>query len=226
MSCVPLRYGCPDAWTWDAYDKSADVKVQTNEQRTAIFHPEWSNGTAAVRGTKILNYGRHYWEIKLTKRVFGTSMMFGVGTVRARLHVDAFVNLLGEDDQSWGLSHKGLLWHEGKSKTFTKSFQENEQTTIGLLFDWSQGTLSYFKDGVSLGVGFTGLNSVTEDLFPIISSTAAKTEMALGVTTRNFYNLQDRCRAKVVETIRNEEQSDQLPLPNRLKEYINDSFYT
>jgi hypothetical protein len=33
-------------------------------------------------------------------------MMFGVGTKKARLHVDAFVNMLGEDDQSWGLSHK------------------------------------------------------------------------------------------------------------------------
>ncbi len=34
-------------------------------------------------------------------------MMFGVATKRARLHVDAFVNILGEDNQSWGLSHKG-----------------------------------------------------------------------------------------------------------------------
>ncbi len=36
-------------------------------------------------------------------------MMFGVATKKARLHVDAFVNLLGEDSQSWGLSHKGNI---------------------------------------------------------------------------------------------------------------------
>jgi hypothetical protein len=33
-------------------------------------------------------------------------MMFGVGTKKARLHVDAFVNMLGEDEHSWGFSHK------------------------------------------------------------------------------------------------------------------------
>jgi SPRY domain-containing SOCS box protein 3 len=33
-------------------------------------------------------------------------MMFGIGTKKARLHVDAFVNMLGEDESSWGLSHK------------------------------------------------------------------------------------------------------------------------
>merc|ERR1719350_1160971 len=28
--------------------------------------------------------------------------MFGIGTRKARLHVDAFVNMLGEDENSWG----------------------------------------------------------------------------------------------------------------------------
>ena len=36
-------------------------------------------------------------------------MMFGIGTSKARLHVDAFVNMLGENEQSWGLSHKGTF---------------------------------------------------------------------------------------------------------------------
>ena len=42
----------------------------------------------------------------MSQRIFGTSMMFGIGTREARLHVDAFVNMLGEDEHSWGLSHK------------------------------------------------------------------------------------------------------------------------
>ena len=32
-------------------------------QRIAHFHPNWSNGTAGVRGTRILNGGRFYWEV-------------------------------------------------------------------------------------------------------------------------------------------------------------------
>jgi len=40
--------------------------------------------------------------------------MFGVASSSARLHVDAFINLLGEDEHSWALSHKGTLWHRGR----------------------------------------------------------------------------------------------------------------
>jgi len=41
--------------------------------------------------------------------------MFGVVGAAARLHVDSFVNLLGEDEHGWALSHKGTLWHRGRS---------------------------------------------------------------------------------------------------------------
>jgi len=78
-------------------------------------------------------------------------MMFGVGTKKARLHVDAFVNMIGEDTQSWGLSHKGFLWHAGRNKKYTCPFRENVATTIGIFFDGVSGTLTYYKDGVSLG---------------------------------------------------------------------------
>ena len=50
-------------------------------------------------------------------------MMFGIGTENARLHVDAFVNMLGENGESWGLSHKGYKWHNGEYSQYTKSFK-------------------------------------------------------------------------------------------------------
>lgn len=33
-------------------------------------------------------------------------MMFGIGTADVRLHVNKFINMLGEDENGWGLSHK------------------------------------------------------------------------------------------------------------------------
>ena len=146
--------------------------------------------------------------------------MLGIGTKKSRLHVDAFINMLGEDDQSWGLSHKGLLWHSGLNRYYTKPFRENVATTIGLYFDGIAGTLTYFKDGVSLGVAFTGLDEVTEPLYPMICSTAAKTEMSLGVMKREFTSLQDRCRAVILRQLTHEEQIDQLPLPKSLKVFV------
>lgn len=87
-------------------------------------------------------------------------MMFGVGTSRCRLHAENFTNMLGEDEHGWGLSHKGLLWHNGVALHFTKRFTENVETRIGLLFDGIHGTLTYFKDGRCLGVAFRGFNEV------------------------------------------------------------------
>ena len=224
MKC-PLKDGCTEQWTWNRHDKSHEVRLHGPKAHSAHFHPNWSNGTAGVRGNKALTRGTHYWEIKLSQRVFGTSMMFGVGTKRARLHVDAFVNLLGEDSQSWGLSHKGLLWHNGKWRQYTKAFRENEATVVGVLLDMTQGTLTYYKDGMCLGVAFSGMNKVEGDLYPIICSTAAKTEMGLGVTMRGFTDLQDRCRAVIVSYSQEENEIDDLPLPNRIKSFIKEGMH-
>ncbi|XP_067006832.1 SPRY domain-containing SOCS box protein 3 [Anabrus simplex] len=222
MAATPLRHGCEDHWTWNRRDRSHEVRLYGPGLRVAHFHPNWSSGTAGVRGTRVLNNGRYYWELRISQRIFGTSMMFGVGTRRARLHVDAFLNLLGEDENGWGLSHKGLLWHGGRWTHYTKPFRENEATTVGVLFDGIAGTLTYYKDGTSLGVAFKGLNEVREPLYPIICSTAAKTEMTLAVMKRDFVNLQDRCRAVILKRIRQQTQLDKLALPTRIKAYLSE----
>lgn len=223
MAASPLCHGCEDYWTWNRRDRSHECRLYGSEQRVAHFHPNWSSGTAGVRGTRILNNGRYYWELRVSQRIFGTSMMFGVGTRRARLHVDAFVNLLGEDENGWGLSHKGLIWHRGRWTHFTKPFRENEATTIGVLFDGVAGTLSYYKDGTFLGVAFTGLNEVREPLLPIVCSTAAKTEMTLTGMKRDFVNLQDRCRAVIMKEVKSPADLDKLTLPPRIKSYLKEA---
>ena len=91
-----------------------------------------------------------------------------------------------------------------------------------MLFDWEKGTLTYFKDGENLGVAFTGLNYVQDTLYPIVSSTAAKTEMTLGRRRRSFQNLQDRCRATIIAKLKAENEIDTLPLPNRMRKFLKD----
>lgn len=150
-------------------------------------------------------------------------MMFGIGTRNVRLHANVFKNMLGEDGNGWGLSHKGLLWHNGVAYNYTKRFKENESTTVGILFDGIAGTLTYFKDGVCLGVAFRGLNLVKEPLYPIVCSTAAKTEMTLSELRRDFVNLQDRCRAEIVKRMRKERDLQQLKLPRAIVEYLAES---
>ena len=217
---LPLSSGCEDHWSWDGNNKSDKVRLHGPKHRMARFHPDWSNGTAGVRGTRVLNGGRFYWEIKVSQRIFGTSLMFGIGTNRARLHVDAYVDMLGEDGNSWGLSHKGLLWHGGRCRQYVEPFRKNVATVVGLYFDGVTGCLTFFKDNICLGVAFTGLQEVTEPIYPIVCSTAFNTEMALGVLRREFRSLQDRCRASILSRLTTEGQVDSLRLPVRMKQYV------
>ncbi|XP_050306895.1 SPRY domain-containing SOCS box protein 3 [Anthonomus grandis grandis] len=217
-----LELTCEDYWTWDKDDHSHEVILTGKNSRVARFHPNWSSSTAGARGTRILNGGRYYWELQLSRRIFGTSMMFGIGTRKASLHGDTFVNLLGIDNHSWGLSHKGLIWHNGNWSYYTKPFRENVTTRIGVLFDGITGTLTFYKDGQCLGVAFRGLNEIKEPLFPMISSTAAKTQMVLENMRRDFVNLQDRCRAVIVKTLRCKQDVKELFLPPRIQAFISE----
>ena len=146
--------------------------------------------------------------------------MFGIGTKKARLHVESYVNMLGQDDHSWVLSHKGLLWNGGRHKTYIKPFKSSIPTKIGLYFDRITGTLSYWKDGVSLGVAFTNLQHIKEPLFPIVSSSSRNTIMSLGVLKRDFHSLQDRCRSSILYYLTHKEQINQLKLPLMIKDFI------
>ena len=61
-------------WTWDSRYKSTAAKIQ-DDARTVIFHPNFSNGTAAVRGSVLMKDGQHFWEIKMITPVYGTNMV-------------------------------------------------------------------------------------------------------------------------------------------------------
>jgi SPRY domain-containing SOCS box protein 3 len=64
-------YGCDDKWAFSKRDRSQEVYL-SNDYHTAHFHPNWSKGTAGIRGTRMLNKGRYFWELHVSQRVFGT----------------------------------------------------------------------------------------------------------------------------------------------------------
>ncbi|XP_019641695.1 PREDICTED: SPRY domain-containing SOCS box protein 3-like [Branchiostoma belcheri] len=213
---------CNDVWSWEEQELEQDfaqLELGGIRNRTVIFHPTWSRGTVAVRATKPIDKnGVHYWEIRVSDRLFGTSMMFGIGSSKTRVNLYDFINVLGENEHSWGLNHKGILWHKGVDRPFAEPFAENTPTTVGLLY--CKGTLTYYRDGKCLGEAFKGLEKYEGDLFPMIASTAAKTEMVLGATKREYPSLQDRCRAVISACVQEAEDCDKLKLPSRLINYI------
>ena len=68
-----LVAGC--SWVWDEEKMSPSVAL-LHGGREVFFHPDYSCGTAAVRGTEPLTQNaEHYWEIKMTSAVYGTDMV-------------------------------------------------------------------------------------------------------------------------------------------------------
>lgn len=61
---------------------------------------------------------------------------------------------------------------------------------------------------------------MAEPLYPIVCSTAAKTEMTLKCARREFVNLQDRCRAVIMRRLRTAADLEKLKLPLPISEYL------
>jgi SPRY domain-containing SOCS box protein 3 len=149
------------SWTWDPSAGGRSECISLSEDKmTAYFYDNpytISRGTAAVRGTEsAARAGIHYFEVLIREPLYGTAVMIGYGTDEVKLHYDNFdyVNLVGGADAvSWGLSHKGLVWHDGKSRRYCEPFFDKE-TRVGVLLNTHDKTLHYFINGNYLGVAF------------------------------------------------------------------------
>ena len=215
---VPHNKFC---WLWDEEHKSSDVTVQEGRNE-AYFHPDYSCGTAAVRGQHHFRQGEeHYWEIKMSSAVYGTDMMIGIGTAAVDLnkYKSQFCSIIGKDANSWGISYFGTLHHNGKTKEYTNKFERG--SVIGCHLDMWKGTLSFYKDGEPLGVAFDGL--LGKQLYPMISSTAARTRMTLLCSYKTTFSLQYLCCKEISKHIPSTTSDAlvDLPVPNSLKRYIN-----
>lgn len=151
--------------------------------------------------------------------------MVGVGTERTLLHQGdyKYIDLIGMDSESWGLSYKGKIWHNGQSKQYCQPFYD-KTTVITCHLDLYSGTLSFYCNGGSLGVAFTGLDKIGEPLYPIVSSTASESELGLGTRGCQYLSLQEKCfQAIKRHLVYNETYSeciDCLPLPKIMKSHL------
>lgn len=174
-TCGKEITGCD--WSWDA-DAVTAATVLRHHNLEVHFHPCYSSGTAAVRGSRPLQQGHvYYWEIKMLTPLYGTDVMVGVGTKKVALDKCAhqFCSLLGSDSESWGFSYTGSLHHNGKVESYGPPFGKG--STIGIYLDLWEGTLEFFLDRRPLGIAFRSLQKC--ELFPMVCSTAAQSAMRI-----------------------------------------------
>lgn len=117
------------------------------------------------------------------------------------------------------MSYRGDLWHDGVCQEFCEPIFH--RAVIGCHLNLYRGTLTYYMDGIELGVAFTDLANLGEHLYPMISSTATETELGLGARSCRYLSLQEKCFQAIKRSLRcTEEGIDNLPLPKTMKSYI------
>lgn len=209
---VPINSGHHKIdWQWQSASNKSST-IYSTDKRTVLFHAECEScfETDATRGNRPLKKNAFtYWEISLlNNQINGTSIQIGIGNDKARLNSLGYLNILGSDANSYGLTHNGKLWHKNESRNFCAAWNE-PQVTIGCLFNGYTGQLSYYKNGILLGVAFDNIN-MSEPLYPMISSTVAQSAFRLTLACETFPSLRDLCRKTIVAEAVNLEQ-ERLP---------------
>ncbi|EFA08917.1 SPRY domain-containing SOCS box protein 3 [Tribolium castaneum] len=195
-----LQCDCADSgiynWIWEKQDDTCALLSKNNREVT--FHPVYSSGTAALRGSKPLEKNRHhFWEMKMLSNLYGTDVMVGVGTSEITL-ADwryRFFSLLGFDKESWGYSYNGLVQHDNVTRCYGSKFGLG--SLIGVHLDMYNGTLEYYFNRKPLGVAFQGLKS--HKLYPMISSTAAQSAMKMTCAISIESSLQLTCLQCIIK---------------------------
>lgn len=221
MHCLCGEEDTEFDWMWDNDYKSWATQLQ-DDSREVRFHKHYSSGTAAIRGSRLITCGQHYWEIKMISPVYGTDMMIGVGTAEVDLQKSGtiFCSLLGSDNESWGLSYTGVFHHNGKSQRFSQCFGQG--SIIGVHLDMWNGTLSYYKNRRPLGIACGGLKG--KKLYPMVSSTAARSAMKV-VCSRSFESsLQYFCCLALRKMVPSEASVfESIRMPPGLKNFLSNN---
>jgi SPRY domain-containing SOCS box protein 3 len=129
-------------------------------------------------------------------------MMFGIATSEQTLVSPTFTNLLGADRHGWALSHHGLAWHDGISRSFlSRPMEPLRPVLIGLQFDADARTLSYTINNQSMGIAF---HSIPTDfpIYPAVSSTSAQSTIILRHRCTMCTSLRETCLKFIKSTMR------------------------
>uniref|UniRef100_A0AC35U8F1 B30.2/SPRY domain-containing protein n=1 Tax=Rhabditophanes sp. KR3021 TaxID=114890 RepID=A0AC35U8F1_9BILA len=211
-----------DVWTWNHNSKQNNVFIMSHGN-CVVINPIFAVGTVGVRGIRDLTKkGLTYWRINFSPPLSGTSIMFGVATANANLHepID-YTNLLGYDNQSWGLHHRGYTYHNKVAKQFMNALPIFDKSCIGVLFDSTGdvGKMSYYVNGQFMGVGFDNI-PLNQPLFPVVSSTCQCTRFFLldrFVRNEMTSSLKHLAASAIGRIVESPDKLKKLPVPDILQ---------
>lgn len=137
---------------WDAATKGTNV-ILTNNNLTVTTN---GSGGDSIKSNVSISSGKKYWEITLTGSHANGSQALGICT--ASLSSNQYP---GATATSYGFySYNGNKYTNGAGTNYSSVSNINNDV-IGIAFDADNGTLEFFKNGVSMGIAFTNIPTNT-----------------------------------------------------------------
>ncbi len=209
-------------WCWSDAHHGREVSIHTDKHKIT-FHPNNSNCTSAIRGTKILRKNmEHYFEVEMHSPFFGHARQIGIGSEHTELENNSldFSPLIGKDQSSWGVNYDGTKFHAGKKDKYVSVDPDKYGTIrVGVLYDSYYGTLSYKFNGKWGGVAFdrviTNLN-----LYPMVCSSSVNSVFTLTHCCSVVMSLKGLCRGVIRQNIQNDKDYEKLSIPHHIKAYL------
>jgi hypothetical protein len=151
--------------TWNPLDISGNGGTLTNGNLDFSGGGSWKSSA----GTIGINSGKYYWEITLLS--LGTNDgSFGI----AKVLPSGAAAYIGYNSQSWGYSlNSGNKVNNQVQTAYGSALTIG--SVLGIAFDCDNGTLTFYKNGISQGTAFTGLTSgiyypATSSISAVVSS--------------------------------------------------------
>jgi len=151
------------------YDSVTDVPTLTNASVSnyCVYNILNNNGTitngslrfsntagsyASCSGTMGMSNGKYYWEVTITAYSPSGTL---VGITASTEVWTGVASYIGSTTGSYGYYNGGTKYNNAASASYGSSWTTGD--VIGVTYDTSSGTLTFYKNNVSQGTAYTGL---------------------------------------------------------------------
>lgn len=104
--------------------------------------------------------GRYYWELEVVACT-GASWQVACGVGTQAIDLNSYMS---QSTYGWGYFNHGCRCHNSGSASLSYGGYYSQGNIIGVLYDSDEGTLTFYKDGVNLGIAFSEIN---QEVWPV-----------------------------------------------------------
>lgn len=125
-------------------------------------------GTAAARHCCMMTKGKWYYEVRLV-----TAGIVQIGWADSTFEANSATgDGVGDHERSWAYDGaRQVKWNGGKDEQYAADEAWSKNDVIGCLLDLDDGTVSFTRNGIDLGVAYCNVKHTASDrgFFPAIS---------------------------------------------------------